>query len=554
MDHRFLAGWLALCPCARSQSIELVSIAEDGAAANAECEGASISHDATRVLFVTYARNLVPGDKSYSDVFIRDRAAGTTRRVSIASDGTPADGDSYAGVLCGTGEVAFFSSMAKNLGPSRTRATQNVFTHDLRTGTTLCASLDPSGGAAEGFSWLGGISTDGAQVCFYSEASNLIAGDGNNNYDVFHRDLATGVTRRVSVTSAGMETSGASRDAAISGDGNQVAFASDSVGLDPADTDSITDIFVHDIALGTTRLISTAADGTKGDSHSRPLAWSDDGRFLLFSSEASNLVAADTIGSTDHFVKDLATGMVHCISTAPDGSPGASTNQLFARSGALSADGRFALFVSDDDRLVEGDWNRVADVFSREVASGITVRSSISDDYGPLSKRSTHASCSRDGSSVAFATEATDVLSNRHVLWGQVYVLDRRVDAAKANAYGCGTAGRLGTPRLSADLPPRVGSDIVLRSDNSAGIWTVGMLLLGTTEASLSTGFGVELLLEPMAAILIALPPGGGTWSDRVAAAEPVIGTRWLAQVLEVDLWAIEGVSATNGLELVLGY
>ena len=145
-------------------------------------------------------------------------------------------------------------------------------------------------------------------MTFWSSASNLVPGDTNQAGDVFVRDLQSGTTQRVSVAADGTQGNGGGDDPAISADGRYVAFDSYASNLVPGDTNDRYDVFVRDLQSRTTQRVSVATDGTQANGDSGSPAISSDGRYVAFSSDASNLVPGDTNGEPDVFVRDLRPG------------------------------------------------------------------------------------------------------------------------------------------------------------------------------------------------------------------------------------------------------
>ncbi len=223
-------------------------------------------------------------------------------------------------------------------------------------GTTTRVSVDSAGGQANDFSGAApsisvdtSISADGRFVVFQSDATNLVAGDTNGASDVFVHDRQTGTTTRVSVDSAGHEATGlypASGDPAISADGRFVAFDSNATNLVAGDTNSAYDIFVHDRQTGTTTRVSVDSAGNQANGYDPSL--SADGRFVAFTSGASNLVAGDTNGASDVFVHDRQTGTTTRVSVDSAGWQAYSFSHL----PSISADGRFVAFASNATNLV----------------------------------------------------------------------------------------------------------------------------------------------------------------------------------------------------------
>ncbi len=210
-----------------------VSIASDGTQANgssSEVNGLpiAISADGRHAAFGSYASNLVAGDTNgFRDVFVHDRQTGETTRVSVASDGTQANSDASDPVISADGQIVAFWSQATNLVAGDTNGYADVFVHDRSTGETTRVSVASGGGEANSSSGSMSLSGSGRYIAFSTSASNLVSGDSNNTTDVFVHDRATGQTTRVSVASSGAQASGGVSDlAAITSDGRFVAFRS----------------------------------------------------------------------------------------------------------------------------------------------------------------------------------------------------------------------------------------------------------------------------------------------------------------------------------------
>lgn len=180
---------------------------------------------------------------------------------------------------------------------------RDVFVHDRQSGTTTRINLASDGSQANGFSTKGALSGDGAFVAFHSEATNLVANDANGYDDVFVHELATGITTRVSVDSSGTQGDRSSTTPKLSGDGRYVAFYSTARNLVSDDTNNRGDIFVHDRVTGSTERRSVGDAGQQADNHADKPAISADGQLVAFESIATNLVAGDTNGTKDIFVR-----------------------------------------------------------------------------------------------------------------------------------------------------------------------------------------------------------------------------------------------------------
>jgi Tol biopolymer transport system component len=334
---------------------ELVSVSSSGVQGNSYSVGRlAISADGRYVAFFSNASNLVAGDTNHwMDIFVRDRQAGTTERVSVDSSGAQGDGPSFEGPsISADGRYVAFASYATNLVPGDTNATQDVFVHDRQTGATERVSVDSGGIEGDNSSTYPSISADGRYVAFLSSADNLVPGDTNGFSDVFVHDRQTGAIARANVDSSGAQADSESYDPWISADGRYVAFASYAQNLVAGDTNLNLDVFVHDLQTGATERESVDSSGAQGNAGSYFAGISSDGRFVAFTSAASNLVAGDTNGVEDVFVRDRGTtgftslcdpgvgGILACPCGNPPSGPGRGCNNSAATGGAsLSASG-----------------------------------------------------------------------------------------------------------------------------------------------------------------------------------------------------------------------
>ena len=351
----------------------LVTVTTGGVPANETTpqDGISVSTDGTLVAFVSGSPNLVSDDTNgVRDVFVRNLATGTTTRVSIG-DGGQANGASSNARISADGRYVVFTSLASNLVASDTNGVADVFERDLTTGQTTRVSAAAGGAQGNGASGAAasGISADGGTISFSSAASNLVAGDTNGCRDVFVWTRAGGAMERVSVASDGSQAAaGASDASSMSADGRYVAFASTAPNLVAGDTNLAADVFVHDRVTGSTVRASVTADGGQAATASslQPGALSADGQAVAFDTTAP-LAAGDT-GGTDVYLRDLAAGSTERISVNSAGL-GANGNSSTA---AISADGRYVAFESSATNLDPADTGADEDVFVRDRVSGLT--------------------------------------------------------------------------------------------------------------------------------------------------------------------------------------
>jgi WD40 repeat protein len=553
----FLSAVIASSVEVKAQSLELFSVSSSGSVAKfgLDLSSISLSDDGSRICFASISNDLVANDTSGMDVFVRDRVAGTTVRVSVRTNGAQANDNCQNPRISGDGNVVVFDSEATNLVAGDRNGFSDVFVHDLATGVTSRVSLTNASGESNGDSYAATISSDGRYVAFESSATNLVAGDTNGLPDVFVRDRVAGTTERVNLDSLGNQANGSTFTPTISRDGRFVVFPSRASNLDPNDTDGNTDIYLHDRTNGATTLVSVNSAGVKGDLESLHPALSDDGRFVAFASYADNLVPNDSNFALDVFVRDLVAGTTSCASVD-------SSGRLSSQSGLatvlvdLSGDGRFVLFDSPDSDLVAGDANGENDQFSHENLSGVTTLSSVADDGSQGNGWSGGGRGSADGSVVAFASYATDLVSNPAVdgKSAQGYVRVRSIAAASAQNYGSGFPGLSGPPILVASRAPTLASAVDLDLSNSFGNPTTGMLVVGLQSLQVPTTFGGDLLVLPSFVLAVSVPPTGATLSGTIPSDELIAGRSLFLQAFEFDPGAAKGISSSAGLELTLGY
>jgi len=319
------------------------------------------------VAFYSTASNIVPGDTNNTDdIFVRDTLTNTTTRVSVDSAGNQGNRDAYGASISADGRFVAFSSFASNIVPEDTNNTSDIFVRDLLTNTTTRVSVDSAGNQANSFSGSASISGDGRFVAFGSNSSNLVPGDPNYRDEIFVRDLSTNTTTRVSVDSAGNLGNGYSYGPSISADGRFVAFSSDATNLVPGDdTNSSRDILVRDRLTNTTTRVSVDSAGNQANSSSFVPSISADGRFVAFYSEATNLVPGDTNNTYDIFVRDRLTNTTTRVSLDSAGNQGNG----YSYSPSISADGRFVAFESNSSNFVPGDTNNNRDIFVADTSS-----------------------------------------------------------------------------------------------------------------------------------------------------------------------------------------
>lgn len=294
----------------------------------------AVSSDGRYAAFVTFAA-LVSDDTNFTfDVYLYDRGTRTLTRVSVATNGGQSNGSSFNPHLSADGRYVVFGSSAANLVADDTNGKNDVFRHDRVTGETLRISVATGGGQASGNSNDPEISDDGNLVAFASSAFDLIPSpsDANGVSDVFVRDVAAGTTTRVSLTATGGEGDLAASEASISGDGRHVAFSSSATNLVPGDLNNQRDIFVRDRVANTTVRANVSSIGVEANATSLGPSLSRNGRFVAFQSLATNLIG----GTPPPLVTQL---YVRDLEQQTTSLPLSSSFTTFG--GRLSADGRY---------------------------------------------------------------------------------------------------------------------------------------------------------------------------------------------------------------------
>jgi surface antigen len=423
--------------------------APDHGGSNGGTGDPAVSADGRYVAFSSIGSNLDPADADTTrDVFVRDLQAGTTTLVSRATGTSGADGDDSSSrpAISGDGRYVTFSSNASNLDPADDNATEDVFVRDLREHTTTLVSRasGTSGTLGNRPSYYPDISDNGRYVSFGSNASNLDPADDNRTRDVFVRDLLAGTTTLVSraTGTAGVTGNRSSFDHAISGDGRYVTFDSEAFNLDPADTDPTDDVFVRDLQAGTTTLVSGAVvpAGIKSTGSSSPDI-SSNGRYITFSSNASNLDPADTNNGVDVFVRDLqaeagATTTLVSRGTGISGIRGSDSSQR----SAISGDGRYVTFDSNASNLDPADTDNGVDVFVRDLQEHTTTLVSRATSTAGAESGGIRPAISGDGRYVTFDSGSRLDLADDDS-HDDVFVRDLQLAATTLVSRATGTVG-----------------------------------------------------------------------------------------------------------------
>ena len=341
-----------------------VSKASSGAQSNGFSGEPSISANGRRVVFRSTADNLVVGDTNHTyDLFVRDLVTNSTTRVNVASNGAQDNSGGLGGSISADGRYVAFYSDGTNLVPGDTNRTIDVFVRDLLTKTTERVSVRSNGSQHPYTSQSAAISGDGRYVAFYT--TRLTPDSDQSSSELYVRDRLLKTTKRVAAISR--TGSGGDFPPSFSADGRYLAFDSRIDNLVAGDTNNASDVFVRDLTTSTITRVSVASSGvqgTGGDGSFMP-SISADGRYVAFASSATNLVGGDTNKSEDIFVRDIVANATMRVSIS---SAGAQSN-FHSEFPSISADGRYVVFPSQGSNLVAGDINNGYDVFVHEVGT-----------------------------------------------------------------------------------------------------------------------------------------------------------------------------------------
>lgn len=356
---------------------------------------------------------------------LEDRRLFTSSLISIDTTGlAAANGDASDPDISSSGRYIVFTSSATNLDSKDTSTISDIYWRDLEAGITKLVSVNAAGAAGGNAASLdASVSDDGRFVVFSSTATDLIAGDNNGVSDVFMRDMALDTTRVVSINLLGTgPANGASQQSSISDNGLFVAFSSDATNITANDTSPVRDVFLRDLEGGTTTLISQSTLGLGGDAASQLPSVSASGQYVAFVSLATNLQAGSGAAGNDVYLRDTF-AVTTTLMSSTNGLTGGSVD-LAAGSPRVSDDGQLVTFVSSASNLVPNDTNGVNDVFRADRNGGVIVLVSQNEAGIVGNGASSFPSMSPNGRFIAFATMSNNLAVNDIAGTIDVYVRD----------------------------------------------------------------------------------------------------------------------------------
>ena len=397
----------------------LVSVGNNGDPGNDHSYQPEVTDDGRYVFFVSEATNLVDDDTNgVKDLFRRDMETGDTQRVLFGLDDEEINGQVNEIAISPDGRYVAFTSVAANLTESAAGEQTEVYQLDLDTGQIRRASLSTTGVHPNMDCSNPSISENGQYLVFQSKADNLLGYNNDLNgieSDIFVRDISGETLELVSASTSRPQGQGNSYYPSISDDGKYIAFESWQQVLVSNDTNQVPDIFVRDRETGVTTRVSVSSTGEQANAQCQRPEISGNGRYIVFESTADNLVDGDTNGSRDIFVHDRETGETERVSVSSSGEQADG----ICEASAISADGRYVIFFSMASNLVPNDTGWSREDFVHDCLTGKTTRASIAADGGdPNGNSGVGFSVSSTGPYAVFVSGATNLVEEEYQYHG----------------------------------------------------------------------------------------------------------------------------------------
>jgi hypothetical protein len=391
-----------------SAKTKRVSVKGGGGESTGEVRfGVATSADGKLVVFQSSGSDLVKGDTNRAnDLFIKNLKSGRIGRISVRDRGGQANAGSSQPSISDSGRFVAFRSSASDLVPGDRNNTLDIFLRDRKNARTLLISKSTKGVASDSGSFEPDISVNGQFITYYSIGTTLVPGDTNGFTDVFVYNRKSKKTSRISRSFDGGQANEDSSQAVISGNGRFVAFTSDASNLVRGDRNRDTDVFVYDRWKETTELVSVSSTGVQGDRNSFDPDISANGRYVVFQSWAGNLVNGDTNEVPDIFRHDRKTGKTVRVSVGPNGRQADGDSTM----ASISANGRWIAFESSAPDLIRRDTNASRDVFVRDMKTKKTRRVSLRNGGGQAEFGGRYPALSADARFIAFTSASSDIV------------------------------------------------------------------------------------------------------------------------------------------------
>jgi Tol biopolymer transport system component len=347
----------------------------------------------------------------------------------------------WGDVVNNNGRYEVFSSDASNLVEGVGNGYRQIYMRDRQTGEIMLVSVGIDGEPADSDNDCYGaqrasISANGRYVVFDSDATNLVDMEFQGERQVYVRDLQNGVTMLVSLGYNGQMGDNCAKEASISADGRYIVYGSNSSNiLAGVAGSSLRQIFLYERATGTTTLMSANSAGTQGNKCSRAPVISADGRYVAFDSNATNLLAdAMPSGASYIYLRNIQSGVITLVSVGYDGNPANADSY----NPSISSDGRYVAFYSYASNLVEGvAYNSNYHIHLRDMQEEVTTLVSVGYDGNPGNGHSYYPSISADGRYVAFYSDAKNLVDRAYPDSSyQIYLRDMQAEVTTLVSEG----------------------------------------------------------------------------------------------------------------------
>lgn len=406
--RRILVGGILCSPPLLAQTCTpTVLSAAQGVLGDGHSAGCCISRDGKWAAFITTASNLVGDGNTHADTVLCELETGALTWVNRPIGAVTTNANVWPNYISPDGRRLCLGSAADNLVPGDTNFVDDVFVVDLINGQITLESRSSSGQLGNGDSDEASLTDNGVLIVFSSEAQNFGSGNSNAVRDIFVRNRMTGAIDCVSRGIGGAEANARCFSPRISADGRYVMFLSEATNLVPLDASGFPGVFVRDLQLGTTSAVDVTMSGVPSDGSVIGFAMSMDGRFVAFCTNGSGLVPGDFNGHFDIYVRDLFAQTTTWESVTPSGGAVAHDS----RQPSISADGRYVSFASQSPLLVAGDTNLHEDVFLRDRWTASTKRINVTStgQQADLASSTTGLALSGDGRRAVFVSRATNL-------------------------------------------------------------------------------------------------------------------------------------------------
>jgi len=334
-------------------------------------------------------------------------ALNSVTRESFDNQGRQGNGESIAPHISGNQQFFVFQSNATVWASAvDTNGESDIYLKDRNTGFITLVSA--ANGVVGNAGSLNPSVSDSGKVAFVSNATNLAPDASAPGAKIL---LSSGGTiSRVDIALSGQANGPATRPQ-ISGDGNWVAFQSNATNLVAGDTNGATDIYVRNLSSNQVIRASVTQSNTEPNGACIEPSISYDGRFVAFTCFASNMLFNDFNGVADVFVRDLVMGTTQPASFSTTGQGGAVGNGQ-SDTAQISGDGRHVVFRSFSTNWDPTDTNGLADIYLRDLGTiGTPFRMSISSAGVQANQGSFQSAISFAGGAVAFVSNATTLVS-----------------------------------------------------------------------------------------------------------------------------------------------